>query len=138
MNKALDDSAFPELLLESAVNSVFPVFTNMKKDNTNQDGKLFFSQPIFISPVSVISAAGGQDRTFVTAKSDEVTIERVGNLINTSEEIRETITPEERKQVDEPEVPPVDDAQAQQIKEENKDGEESGFVTVDDNLEKDA
>jgi len=77
--------------------------------------------------VSVLSVAP-QDKTFVTARSDEVVLERLGN---TSEEIRETITPEERKP-EEPEVPEVDDAQAQQIKEENKDGEESGFVTIDD------
>ncbi len=55
LNKALDDSAFPELLLESAVNSVFPVFTGMKKDNTNNQDSNFLYIETYLYPYSECS-----------------------------------------------------------------------------------
>jgi len=114
LRNALDDSAFPEEIFKSAVNSVFPVFNSLNKENTNE--------------VSMMS----HDQTFVTARTEEVVLNKnvIAAIPNKSDELKETVIIERSEvEAQDPEVPTVDDAEAQKAKEAK---EESGFVTVED------
>jgi len=89
--------------------------------------KVLSSYYINLIPPTKVSMMS-HDQTFITAKTEEVVfVPSIPN--NKSEEIRETVIIE-RSEVEAqvPEVPAVNDAEAQQAKE----GEESGFVTIDD------
>jgi len=72
------------------------------------------------------------DQTFVTARTEEVVLDKnvIAAIPNKSDELKETVIIERSEvEAQDPEVPTVDDAEAQKAKEAK---EESGFVTVED------